>query len=195
MENLMKKAFTSLLVLITFSCYGWGVQAKGPTSRQVSTCLLGLPPVILISQDMRDMNFSKSPLVDAFWDFESTQKGKGFSHQYENTFCKARISFYSDNQGRLSNNKVLRELKEKTSFPVDRQRNLKISRIKFYGVYGQDEDVSNTLLMGNYKDNFLRIRTTCSILPRFSEEEYERKVDEMTTIFTEAIVDAFKACM
>ena len=191
----MKKAFTSLFGLVVLTCFATSVQAKSLASRQVSTCLLGLPPVVLISQDMRDLNFSKSPLVDAFWDFETSQQGKGFTHQYENAFCKAKISFYSNNQSRLSNNKVLRELKDKTSFPVEKQRNLKVNRIKFYGVYGQDDDISNTLLLGNYKDHFLRIRTTCSILPRFSDDEYQRKIDEMTTIFAEGIVEALKACM
>lgn len=191
----MKKAFATLFALIAITCYSLKGQAADTASQGVSACLLGLPPVVLISQDMRDLNFSKSPLVDAFWDFESTQKGRGYTHQYENAFCKAKISFYSNNQGRLSNNKVLRELKEKTSFPVTRQRNLKVGRVKFYGVYGQDDDISNTLIMANYKNSFLRIRTICSVLPRFSSEEYERKIDEMTTIFAEGLVEALSSCM
>ena len=101
------------------------------SSQQISACLLSMPPVVLISQDMRDLNFSKSQLVDAFWDYENTEKGKGYTHQYENSFCRAKISLYSDNQGRLSNNKVLRELKEKIAFPFDSQRNLKVGRVKF----------------------------------------------------------------
>ena len=191
----MKKAFITLFALITITCSPLKSWSADIVSQQATACLLGLPPVVLISQDMRDLNFSKSPLVDAFWDFETAQKGRGFTHQYENAFCKARISFYSNNQGRLSNNKVLRELKEKTSFPVIKQRNLKVGRVKFYGVYGQDDDVSNTLILANYKNNFLRIRTVCSILPRFSDEEYERKVDEMTTIFAEGVVEALTSCM
>lgn len=191
----MKKAFTTLFALIAIICYSLKCQASDIVSRQASACLLGLPPVVLISQDMRDLNFSKSPLVDAFWDFETTQKGGGYTHQYENAFCKARISFYSNNQGRLSNNKVLRELKEKTSFPVSKQRNLKVGRVKFYGVYGQDDDISNTLIIANYKNSFLKIRTVCSVLPRFSSEEYERKIDEMTTIFAEGLVEALSSCM
>ena len=191
----MKKAFSTLFALITITCSSLSAHASDVLPQQTSACLLGLPPVVLISQDMRDLNFSKSPLVDAFWDFEATQKGRGYTHQYENAFCKARISFYSNNQGRLSNNKVLRELKEKTSFPVTRQRNLKVGRVKFYGVYGQDDDISNTLIMANYKNSFLRIRTICSVLPRFSSEEYERKIDEMTTIFAEGLVEALSSCM
>lgn len=191
----MKKALISAFLLTGVVCMHNQALAASFSEEKVSACLLGMPPVILISQDMRDLNFSKSPLVDAFWNYESVQKGKGFSQQYENAFCTAKIAFYHDNQGRLSNNKVLRELKDKTTFPFLRQRNLKTSGVKFYGAYGQDDDVSNTLLLANFKNYFLRLRVTCSVLPRFSADEYERKIDEMTTILTEGVVEALDTCL
>ncbi len=195
MEGLMKKALVSALLLIGVVFLNQRAMADDFSNERISACLLGMPPVILISQDMRDLNFSKSPLVDAFWNYESVQKGKGFSQQYENSFCRAKMTLYHDNQGRLSNNKVLRELKDKTTFPFLRQRNLKTSGVKFYGAYGQDEDVSNTLLLANFKNYFLRLRVMCSVLPRFSAEEYERKIDDMTTILTEGIVEALDTCL
>ena len=89
----MKKAFATLFALIAITCYSLKGQAADTASQHVSACLLGLPPVVLISQDMRDLNFSKSPLVDAFWDFESTQRGGDIPINMKMLFAKRKFLF------------------------------------------------------------------------------------------------------
>ena len=193
----MKKAFMcfSLLGMMLLNVISSTGHAKNISNQTLSDCVLHLPQVVLISQDMRDLNFSKSQYVDAFWDYESLQKGLGFAYQYQNSFCHAKVHLYKNNQSHLTNTKVQRMLKDKTSFLVQKQKNLKIGKTKFYGVYGQDEDVSNLLLYGDYKEHFLKVRMTCSILPRFSDTKYQQTVDEMTTIFIEGIVDSLNSCV
>lgn len=193
----MKKALTffSFVSLISLGLASVGLNAKTVSNEAMSACILHLPQVVLISQDMRDLNFSKSQYVDAFWDYESGKTGQGFAYQYQNSFCHAKVQLYRDNQSRLNNIKVQRMLKDKTTFPVQKQKNLKIGNTKFYGAYGQDEDVSNTLIYGDYKENFLKIRMTCMVLPRYSVEKYQQTIDEMTTVFTEGIVDSLDACI
>lgn len=190
----MKKALIcfSFLMLLTSSLTAEG---KLISPQSLSACVLNFPQSIVISQDMRDLNFSKSQTVDAFWDYEATQPGSGFSYQYQNAFCFAKVHISSNNQSRLTNTKVQRMLKDKTLFPVQKQKNLKINKTKFYGVYGKDEDISNTLLYGDYKEHFLKIRTSCVLRPRLSSEKYEQTIDEMTTIFAESIVDSLDRCI
>ncbi|MBQ3035078.1 MAG: hypothetical protein IJD25_03385 [Alphaproteobacteria bacterium] len=193
----MKKA----LMYLSFALLVGGIfssstgQAQHISNQTLSTCMLHLPQVVLISQDMCDLNFSKSQYVDAFWDYESAQKGMGYSYSYQNSFCQAKVHLYKDNQVHLTNTKVQRLLKDKTSFFVQKQKNLKIGKTKFYGAYGEDEDISNMLLYGDYKDHVLKIRMTCAILPRFLQSKYQQTVDEMTTIFAESIVDSLNACV
>ena len=192
----MKKAsILSFIMILCLGMRGFSAMAEELSVQKVKSCLAKMPPVVLVSQDIRDMNFSKSQRVDALWDYESTEKGKGVAQYYENAFCLAKLSVYTDNAGRISNNKVQRALKDKTAvFPFYSQKNLKAGKFKFYGVYGVDEDISNTLLLSAYKNNFVKIRVTCSVLPRFSSDEYNRKINEMTTIFTEGVSEALEAC-
>ena len=192
----MKKALIYSFVFLAFaSSVCSSCLAQNVSNQTMSACMLHLPQVVLISQDMRDLNFSKSQYVDAFWDYEANQKGKGYSYHYQNSFCHAKVQLYRDNQVHLTNAKVQRLLKDQASFLVQKKKNIKVGKTKFYGAYGQDEDISNMLLYGNYKDNFLKIRISCSVLPRFSDEKYQQTVDEMSTIFAEGIVDSLNSCI
>ncbi len=192
----MKKAsISSLVTTICLMGISSFASADELSHQKIKSCLAKMPPVILVSQDIRDMNFSKSQRVDALWDYETSQKGKGVAQYYENAFCQAKIAVYTDNQSRIGNNKVQRALKDKISvFPFYNQKNLKVGKFKFYGAYGEDEDISNTLLLSAYKNNFVKIRVSCSVLPRFSKTEYTYKINEMTTVFTEGVAEALEAC-
>ena len=192
----MKKAFITLsFCSIMFMMISSSANSENVVSQHVDNCVSQLPPVILISQDSRDMNFTKSKFIDAFWNYDATQKGEGVALLYENSFCQAKISLYQDKLGRLNNSKIQSSLKNEVSFPYQRQVNRKVSKVKFYGAYGQDDDFSNTLMLANYKNNVLKIRFVCSVLPRFSEEEYVRRIDEMTTIFSETVVSSLDSCL
>lgn len=192
----MKKALIYSFMFLAFaSSVCSSCLAQNISNQTLSACVLHLPQVVLINPDMRDFNFSKSQYIDAFWDYEANQKGQGYSYHYQNSFCHAKVHLYRDNQVHLTNAKIQRLLKDQSSFQVQKKKNIKIGKIKFYGAYGQDEDISNVLLYGNYKDHFLKIRISCSVLPRFSDEKYQQTVDEMSTIFAEGIVDSLNSCV
>ena len=53
----------------------------------------------------------------------------------------------------------------------------------------------HVVVYGDYKEHFLKIRTSCVLRPRLSSEKYEQTIDEMTTIFAESIVDSLDRCI
>lgn len=158
------------------------------------SCMQNLQPVIILSPDTRELNFSKSPRIDAFWNYEEKKRGQGYAQSYQNSYCFASVSLYDDAAGRLSNNKVKREIKDITSFKQTRQDSKRIKNVRFLTAVGNEEDQVNVLMLGNYNNHFLKIRNTCQYLPRMTSQEYEKTVVEMTQKLAREVIMELNGC-
>lgn len=157
-------------------------------------CMRNLPQVIVVDSDSQEMNFTKSLRVDSFWNYEEKQLGGGYAQSYQNGSCFATVSYYTRNAGRLSNNKVKREIKSVTQFHQTSQNSKRIKAVHFYTVIGREDDQINVLMLGSYKDRFLKIRTTCQYLPRMQIEDYENQVVKITQKLAREVVMDMNAC-
>ena len=168
--------------------------ANGVTQSEVLMCMQNLPQVVIIDPDMREMNFSKSPRIDSFWNYEEKKRGTGYTQSYQNGSCLATVSLYEGDLGRLSNNKVKREMKSAVQFRQTRQDSKRIKAVRFYTAIGQEADQVNVLMLGNYEGRFLKIRTTCQYLPRMRAKEHEDEVVTVTGKLAKEIIMDLNAC-
>lgn len=158
-------------------------------------CMLKLPQSVVVSSDMQEMNFSKSQRLDSFWDFEQSKTGRGYLQSYQNGGCMAFVSVFQDRDLRISNTKVQRRLKDETKFPEHQQKNVRVASTKFFGISGKDSDIYNTLFLGAYHHHYLKVRLTCSIFPRMTEDEFDRLMDTTSIVFLESIVSELNHCL
>lgn len=190
---MMKKAFFPVLVgvfcVVAGACFANSIEDK-----KVSACVLEMPPVILIDEDIRDFNFSKAQRVDAFFSTFETDEKKIAMQQYRNGFCEAKIQIGDHEYGRLSKAKLKRILKNDTPFTIEKQKSLKIGKKNLILGSLKNEDVAQTVIVGAHQKMLLRIYTSCAILNRFDQEEYDRRIEEMNTILAEAIVSHLLKC-
>ncbi len=157
-------------------------------------CMQKLPQAVVVDDASRELNFGKSARIDAFWDYEKEEPGAGYVQSYQNGSCFVTVSLYTGDVGRLSNNKIKRELKAAITFRQHWQSSKRIKSFQFVEVGGQEDDLLNLLLLGNYQNRFLKIRAVCQDLPRMTDEKHKDMVVEMMETFTKNIVLELNDC-
>ena len=127
-----------------------------------------------VSSPDNSYRFSKNSRSDSFQTLKTEEKIIGFSQDYLNSACLARISYFYPNLGRLSNTKIKRYLKEKTPFQITRQDSDKTDGNRYHYTVSAHPDQIDVFLVEQFDNNILQIRLTCQTLPALTQKENQR---------------------
>ena len=127
-----------------------------------------------VSSPDNSYRFSKNSRSDSFQTLKNEEKIIGFSQDYLNSACLARISYFYPNLGRLSNTKIKRYLKEKTPFQITRQDSDKTDGNRYHYTVSAHPDQIDVFLVEQFDNNILQIRLTCQTLPALTQKENQR---------------------
>lgn len=118
--------------------------------------------------------FSKNGRSDSFQTLKNEEKTVGFSQDYLNSACFARITYFYPNLGRLSNTKLKRYLKESTPFQITHQDSAKTAGNRYHYTISAHPDQIDVFLAEQVDNNILQIRLTCQTLPALTQKENQR---------------------
>lgn len=127
-----------------------------------------------VSYPDASFRFSKNSRSDSFQIVKNEEKTVGFSQDYSNSACLARITYFYPNLGRLSNTKLKRYLKEKTPFQITHQNSLETAGKRYYYTLSAHSDQIDVFSVGQFDNNILQLRLTCQTLPTFTQKENQR---------------------
>ncbi len=163
---------------------------------QRMTCLKNLPGMITIDPSVAEVNFVKSPGADSFWNFaESGNPEWGYMQHYQNNMCLARVYLYNNGYDKISLHRSERQAKAAMNFRLTRQTREKMDNgSDFILIEGFEGDLGNISMVGDYRNNFLKIRTTCALNPRLDQRANENAVRTTTVKLATEILRSLDGC-
>ena len=127
-----------------------------------------------VSYPDASFRFSKNSRSDSFQTLKSEEKLIGFSQDYSNSACLARITYFYPNLGRLSNTKLKRYLKEQTPFQITHQDSDQTAGNRYHYTVSAHPDQIDVFLVEQFDNNILQIRLACQTLPALTQKENKR---------------------
>ncbi len=184
----MKKILLFGLLLLT------GLSAMAADRRMV--CLKDLPGMIILDPSVAEINFIKSPGEGSFWDFSKSGKPEwGYMQHFQNNMCLARVHLYNDGYNKISDHRAERQARMAMNFRITRQSREKMpDGSKYILIEGFEGDLGNISMVGNYRNNFLKIRTTCALTAGLDQRANEKAVRETTVKLAAEILHHLDTC-